>query len=198
MVLGTVLRVPVSCLVEPSSNRLLRVADRGHIEALKDEMLKTRIKTSCLIGYIPKIKADEVLLTDVEEGKYKVETLAGNHRRIALQEITTEKLSPFHERWPVILYVGLNEQQALRLSYEENKMSSNSKPTTFQDEVCLFRERLKLFTELPTSGVPNITRKIKENWLPDICAITGYKVSCYLFIWGFTSLSTLYRSYHDE
>ena len=27
---------------------------------------------------------------------------------------------------------------------------------------------------------------------------SGSILMCYLFIWGFTSLSTLYRSYHDR
>ena len=37
-----------------------------------------------------------------------------------------------------------------------------------------------------------------ELMLIDACVGVLYSLLVYLFIWGFTSLSTLYRSYHDR
>ena len=110
-------------------------------------MSATKMKTSTIIGHVANLKPEEAILAEVEAGKYKVETLAGNHQWIAPQEITSE--SPFHNTWPVVIHAGFSNQQALQVSYMDNKMASNFKPTTFQDEVCLFCERLQLFMNLP-------------------------------------------------
>ena len=169
--------VPVSCLVEPSGSRLLRLPDRQHIDHLKEEMLANKMKSTAMIGHIVGLKANEVDIEKIKNGEYKIETLAGNHRRMALQEMVEGDTSLFYRTWPVMVFSGLTEQQALNLSYRDNRMLSVVKPTTLQDEAVLFRERLKIYASLPTSGPVELKRKERENWFRDIRTITGYPVS---------------------
>ena len=172
-----IIEVPISCLVEPSSSRLLRVAKECHVADLKEEMMSNKMKTALLIGHLPNVQRKDLNVHQLRSGNYCIEILAGNHRRIALQAIRKETSDQFYETWPVIIYAGLTEQQALSISYRENKMLNFARPTTLQDETILFRQRLLLITAVTTT----IGRKEKERWYGDIRAITGYKVRSPIF-----------------
>ena len=99
-------KVPVVNLTEPSLTTMLREVDTSFIEVLKKEILETRICAPnpilCTIRNIKNISDFDV--SRVQD--YKYETLGGNHRRVAYQELVAEEKIPSTYTIPAQLVVG--------------------------------------------------------------------------------------------
>lgn len=130
--------IPVSCLTKPNDTRLLRPEDPAFVEALKVEMLQNpTILVSPIIG-VP------ILRTGQQYDKkhpcsYKYETIGGNHTRIALQDLMISHPHNNHFKSRMVaVYVGLSDEQVLRLAGRHNRATGYTHPITTQDKVVTY------------------------------------------------------------
>ena len=117
-----ILELPVTCLCETSSSRLIRSLDKLFLKHLKEKMADDPSSPG-----VPPIAA---LCKDVQhtadfskclKGVYKYEVLGGQHTSQARIELHQEQ--PDNPLFTTILaevYVGLTDNEALRLSSRHN------------------------------------------------------------------------------
>jgi hypothetical protein len=168
----------------PTENEMLRPVNRAHIIQLKTKLCQwPGLKTNAIILNIPSTNKDEV---DMEKllagGTYKLETVGGNHRRVALQELTSQtETSQIEEfwTWPVRVYAGLTDGEVQALGFTDNAKDSTQLPMTFDDMVRLFRKELAKFHDLAITPVPDAS---VTQWKQHLMRIMGVKVGILLLI----------------
>ena len=138
-------------LVEPDDIISVRKPNQEHITHLKKE-LKSGNMYTVLVGYTddPTISLEKL----ATPGTGKIQVLGGNHTRLALQEILTE--DPLFKLQTVFvdIYVGLTEEESLRIGVYHNQIHDSARKITFEEEVRLFRKLLFRTRELHPEDHP--------------------------------------------
>lgn len=74
---------------------------------------------------------------------YEIECIGGNHTREAIQSLHNEDPEIEHFiTWPMRLYCGLSDSQALAKGHEHNKLHDTSRRSSFEDLTKYFRKEL--------------------------------------------------------
>ena len=127
--------IPLSCLKPPNASRCLREPDRVFIDSLKKEMQDNPTTlVSPIVGLVSLNSGDEY--DNRHPNSYEYETIGGNNSRIALQELSAQfpNNQCFKTRL-VAVYVGLSDDDALRLASKHNRATSFTHSMTTQDKV---------------------------------------------------------------
>ena len=127
--------IPITSLIAPSSNRCLREPDRVFIDSLKKEMIHNPTTLVSPIVGLVQLKANESFDSCHPQG-YLYETIGRNNSRIALQELTIEypNNDSFKTRL-VAVYIGLSDEEAVRVAAKHNRATSFTHSMTTQDKV---------------------------------------------------------------
>ena len=131
--------LPVSSLIEPPDELLVRETSGNFISCLKQEMLDNPTANVQPLLTIVCLKQDESFDSSVKEG-YIYQTVGGNHSRQALQELLKEH--PDLQRQKVYshrlcsVYTQMSTQLALRLASKHNRASTFAHEMTTWDKVC--------------------------------------------------------------
>ena len=143
--------------------------------------------SNILLGHVPDLPAAEVRREDLPKGIYEIEVIGGNHTRAALQVLRSKH--PEREEfssWPVRVFAGLSDDQALKLGHEHNKAHEAARKTTFEEFCRLFRR--KLTCTLGTPGVSaGLRRRTLTPWKKKLVALLDLEV-------GVSSISLHYVS----
>ena len=155
--------IPVSqLLVPPRESRLLRGQDNIFVEKLKEKM----ILDPSAPGATPMAVLCKDVNIDLFNEKflnvYKYEVLGGLHSLVAKNELLEEyPENPFFQQALAEIYVGLSDEQALRLAQRHNINSHFVHKITHRDLVRLicFSRVFKYFNFTPFlgSGMPSQT-----------------------------------------
>lgn len=109
-------------------------------------------------------------------GKVTIETIGGNHSRIALQELFDEGLL----KTPIIymnLYKNVTNTEALKLGFDHNVCHELGKPTSPEELMFLFRkELLKLMTEEEVVSPQPLNLRLWKEACASILGITKTKL----------------------
>ncbi|XP_019616710.1 PREDICTED: uncharacterized protein LOC109464217 [Branchiostoma belcheri] len=133
--------IPIQHLKQPAWKRLVRVADRQHVDKLKKVFVHTSVQATILIGNICNITAEQ--FEESEINNYEYEVIGGNHTRIALQEILQETPDQLENTTVHLnVYCGLPDDMAKRLGMDHNNAINCSKPETTLDRLTSFRASL--------------------------------------------------------
>ncbi|XP_061192999.1 uncharacterized protein LOC133201220 [Saccostrea echinata] len=162
--------VHVKNLVAPHPSRCLRNIDRKHVDALKESFKMRPEHNIIFFGIVFKENID--LKELYKSGSPEIETIGGNHSRIALQELFDEGLLKT-PRIYINLYKNLTDTEALKLGFDHNVCHELGKPTSASEMLFLFRrELLKKLTEeeLPTPKASKI-----KMWKETCASILGIK-----------------------
>lgn len=128
--------IPVSCLVQPKPQRLLREPDELFIASLKMEMVSNPLPLVTPIPALVRLKKGEVFDKN-NVNSYVYEAIGGNNSRIALQELTKEYPEQPHFKTRMVgVYSNLSDHLALRLAAKHNKATEFTHTLTTQDKVC--------------------------------------------------------------
>ena len=133
----------------PSVSRCLRKPDRVFIESLKKEMIENPTSLVSPIVGLVRLGTSETFDSRHSQG-YVYETIGGNNSRIALQELLKEHpdMGSLKTRL-VAVYVGLSDEEALRVAAKHNRATSFTHSMTTQDKV-LFVHCFVFFNEHDT------------------------------------------------
>ncbi|XP_062620882.1 uncharacterized protein LOC134282490 [Saccostrea cucullata] len=172
--IGRCVEVNVKNLVAPHPLRCLRSIDRKHVESLK-ESFKTRPENSVIFFGI--VFGENIDLNDLNKiGSFQIETIGGNHSRIALQELFDEGLL----KEPTIhvkLYKNLTDTEALKLGFDHNVSHELAKPTSAEELLFLFRRELqKKVTEEEMSSPQASKLKMWKETCASILGISKTKL----------------------
>lgn len=168
--------VPTECLIQPAENRCFRSADTGHVDILQKEIAARSTTPTALMCNIPHVDKDSVTEKRLRSGDYLLETIGGNHTRLALQ--TLAKDNPEEDRyktWPVAVYCRLEDAQALHLGYLHNRSHEVAKGTSFEDYILFFRRQLDDIVGIPRPS--EISSQLKTRWRQKLANILGMKVN---------------------
>ena len=130
--------LPVSSLVEPSDDLLVRDKNVQHIEALKKEIQTNPTTDVQPMLCIVRMKGDDKFDPKLKEG-YLFETIGGNNSREAYQQLLKEK--PELKRKKVFthrlcsVYTRMERQLALRLASKHNRATAFYLETSTWDKV---------------------------------------------------------------
>lgn len=146
---GKTFFVPCGSLVAQESERSVRDVDQDHKNFLKRNFLQRldmKIMPPLLVetdqAEIPAaILEDEEKLQNWLSG-HKFATIAGNHRRVAFQEIKAmpesevpERVRKALDKIPCYIYHGLSWKEARKLARRDNEEASKQKKMDFYDEL---------------------------------------------------------------
>lgn len=130
--------LPVSCLIEPPDELLVRKTSQGFIEGLKAEMMDNPTADVQPILALVRLKTGDVFDPKLKDG-YVYETVGGNHSRQALQELLKE--NPELARQKVYshrlcsVYTRMPTSLALRMASKHNRASTFTHDMTTNDKV---------------------------------------------------------------
>ena len=132
--------LPIACLKEPTSARLVRAVDRIFVECLKREMLANpTTDVAPMIGLVHIQPGEEFDRRHPEA--YTFETLGGNKSRTALVELLQENADlaadPRFSKRMVSVYCNLTDEEAQLLAIKQNRQQSFIHQMSTQDKVCL-------------------------------------------------------------
>ena len=158
----------LSNLVEPAPERLVRPVNSDHVQFLTEEFRKNSTSFVMLAGLV----GEECELTTLAEPDcgIEVETIGGNHSRIALQYLMASG-QLVEEKVKVKLYHGLTNDEALEIGVYHNAQAQKSKQMSFMDISRLIRDKLE------HCSPDNILGEKKK-----LAQIFGQKVSTLLFV----------------
>lgn len=146
MLLIGVFELPVTCLVQPEKQRLIRSLDEKFLANLKEQILNDPsgpgvppVACNCL-----DVQQDySERLRDV----YKYEVLGGHHTSTARAQLHEEQPdNPLFARVLCEVYVGLTDDEALRLSARHNKNGHYIHAMTHRDYVSFAVRLVEVFT----------------------------------------------------
>ena len=104
---------------------------------------------------------------------FKLETIGGNHTRVALQELSNQhRHIPTHVTAKV--YTNLDYLTALEIGYLHNQIHQNAKQETFFDKVQRYRRMLQQVSGKKDAFL-NISDATIEGWKNNIMSVEGYK-----------------------
>lgn len=114
--------LPVTCLIQPEPNCLLRPVDPIFVDTLKTHMKRNPSRdVTPIVGLVQ--LADGEDFQKSRKDTYLYETLGGNNLRVAMQELLDEDDLQFRTRL-VSVYCHLTENEALRLASKHNLAAS--------------------------------------------------------------------------
>lgn len=171
-------------MTAPHPARCLRQIDRKHVDSLKAAFRKRPENNIIFFGNILKDDFDIRLLGT--SGYVNVETIGGNHSRVALQELLEEGINMSPTVYMTI-YKGLCDTEALKLGFDHNVGHELGRPTSPEELMLLFRrELLKLIDEVELNNPQNSSMKTWKQTCADILGIylpkqnyTMYTIVCY-------------------
>ena len=138
---GDCLDVHITNLVGPESSRMVRPVDSEHVETLKGVFMK---KTTSFLVMAGLCDQDVDVTKLKKENMYQIETIGGNHTRIALQSLLAAgQLAAPDQLVKVKIYKDLSDTEALQVGYEHNQQALNAKQVTFMDVCRIIRKHLK-------------------------------------------------------
>ena len=168
---GDCVEVHISNLIEPAASRLVRPVDPDHVRVLTEEFRRSSSQFVVLAGHVDD-GIDTNILREPDCG-VSVETLGGNHTRIALQYLNSANQLQ-NGMVKVCLYQGLSDDEALEVGFLHNKQAELSKKMSFMDQARLIKVSvLNCISELPLVLSP----------VYDPIKIHLYKVNQYIW-WG--------------
>ena len=183
---GDAVVVPISSLIQPPQSRMYRQLDSSHVKTLTEEIRKFPTTKPLILGLIT-MKKEHVTLKDVKEGIYEIEVIGGNHTRQVVQTLNQEDPDiPYYNTWPIRLYAGLSDHQALAKGYHHNRQHETMRMVTYDEEVRFFHHQLSITLEeaklLNADGTHplKIPRADITKWKKRLMAIKGYVVSAHL------------------
>lgn len=161
-------------MTAPHPARCLRQIDRKHVDSLKAAFRKRPENNIIFFGNILKDDFDIRLLGT--SGYVNVETIGGNHSRVALQELLEEGINMSPTVYMTI-YKGLCDTEALKLGFDHNVGHELGRPTSPEELMLLFRrELLKLIDEEELNNPQNSSMKTWKQTCADILGITKTKL----------------------
>lgn len=185
--------MPVGNLKEPSSTNLVRVPDESHTKQLEKEFRRKPFNYyTLMVVNIPG-------LSDIPDNiqTCKLETIGGNHSRIALKnilkdkELSSEERKKYEERLCAV-YCSLTPQEAKRVGLEHNTIHRFGKDIDIFARIECFRSTLfqragfNKKSDTKTKETP-VDKNLLNEWKNDLEMITGvenvsYKLSLSLNI----------------
>ncbi|KAL5509182.1 hypothetical protein EMCRGX_G004500 [Ephydatia muelleri] len=159
--------IPVTCLLSPDKEYMVREADEKFIECLKHEMLENR--TCDVAPIVATVRLSDEQFDMKHPEAYTYDTIGGNHSRIALQQLIKENQElakdPTFSSRRVSVYGRLSAEQAQHLAHRHNRATEFTSKMNTQDKVHLCRLRLFTIAERSVSDEPpEITNKWRESW----------------------------------
>jgi len=135
-ILTGTMELPIHQLTAPPREpRLIRSANPGFVNSLKDQMKTDPVAP----GKTPMV----VLCQDVSDfnprlkNVYKYEVLGGLHTFLAKQKLMAEcPENPFFRTALADVYLGLNDEESLRIAQQHNATSHYIHKVTHRDMVC--------------------------------------------------------------
>ena len=130
--------LPVSILVEPPDELLVRVKNEKFIHSLKQEMMENPTGDVQPLLCVVRLKDDEEFDETLKEG-YIYETLGGNNSREAIQQLLKEnpdlKRKRIYSHRLCSVYSRMPMDLALRLASKHNRASAFTHDMTTWDKV---------------------------------------------------------------
>lgn len=124
-------------MIGPKDGRGTRDVDYIHVANLEESFRDDMGQIVLLVGMLPTNTIPDNLMNISEE---KLETLGGNHTRLALQSLREKGLLK-NQTVKVNVYLPLTKTEALTLGYQHNVvLEERKKQMTFIDKVKLMRE----------------------------------------------------------
>lgn len=124
-------------MIGPKDGRGSRDVDYSHVSNLEESFREDTGQIVLLVGMLLRNSIPENLKEISEE---KLETLGGNHTRLALQSLGEKGLLK-KETVKVNVYLPLTKTEALTLGYQHNiVLEERKKQMTFIDKVKIMRE----------------------------------------------------------
>ena len=131
--------VPVSCLVSPKKEHMVREPDHNFIACLKNEMMLN--KTNEVAPIIGIVQLHDEQFDPKHPEAFVYETIGGNHSRIALQQLIKENKELLGDREfcsrRVSVYSNLSDEHVQHLAHRHNRATEFTSKMTTQDKVCL-------------------------------------------------------------
>lgn len=134
------MELKVSQLAQPPrESRLLRQADPTFISSLKDRMVKDPAAPgSTPIAVLCKSVSTATDFNEKFKDLYKYEVLGGLHTMMAKSQLSIEyPRCTYYQVVTADVYVGLSDEQALRLAQRHNQTSHFTHKITHRDLVSL-------------------------------------------------------------
>ncbi|VDI75213.1 Hypothetical predicted protein [Mytilus galloprovincialis] len=171
--------LPVGNLKEPSSTNLVRVPDESHTKQLEKEFRRKPFNYyTLMVVNIPG-------LSDIPDNiqTCKLETIGGNHSRIALKnilkdkELSSEERKKYEERLCAV-YCSLTPQEAKRVGLEHNTIHRFGKDIDIFARIECFRSTLfqragfNKKSDIQTKETP-VDKNLLNEWKNDLEMITG-------------------------
>ncbi|XP_076081020.1 uncharacterized protein LOC143051911 isoform X2 [Mytilus galloprovincialis] len=166
-------------LKEPSSTNLVRVPDESHTKQLEKEFRRKPFNYyTLMVVNIPG-------LSDIPDNiqTCKLETIGGNHSRIALKnilkdkELSSEERKKYEERLCAV-YCSLTPQEAKRVGLEHNTIHRFGKDIDIFARIECFRSTLfqragfNKKSDIQTKETP-VDKNLLNEWKNDLEMITG-------------------------
>ncbi|KAL5011224.1 hypothetical protein ScPMuIL_011692, partial [Solemya velum] len=176
--------ISVSHLKQPNWQHLLREPKRFHVEDLKKEFLLNPCNYfTLMVVNIPDVTKD--IFSVAEINNYELETIGGNHTRVALQELLTdcqvsEDKKKFFGKKLVSVYGDLSNDEARRIGNDHNSVHKFVMGMTFISRVISFRTALfsKIDSSEPEAFMnkePPKDKGILQKWRNGLKLSTGTK-----------------------
>lgn len=170
--LGNCVQTSLFNLIAPAPTREVREVDKKHVAILKTLLKKNQCFT-IFLGNIPLTNYVFNVAALAEDNSCQIETIGGNHTRIALQELLSEGFE-IPKIVQCKLYKGLPDDIALCLAYEHNEGNTSGKPMSVENMLVLFRrELLKAIPEAEFSD--QITPEQLRIWKTKLVRILNLK-----------------------
>jgi hypothetical protein len=135
--------VPTAALIPPHPTRLFRPLCEDHVNRLAKELHIHPTEKPLILGHIPDISAAAIEKSSLQGGIYDIECIGGNHTREAIKGLRSDDpQNEYLKFWPVRLYAGLTDQQALAKGHLHNMRHKLARQTTFEELVTYFGTEL--------------------------------------------------------
>ena len=132
--------LPVTSLIEPSDELLVRDKSKQHVDALKLEIQANPTADVQPIACILSLKDGEKFNPSMKEG-YFYETIGGNNSREAYKQLIEEqpnlKKNRIFSHRLCSVYSKMDRKLALRLASKHNRATAFYLETSTWDKVCL-------------------------------------------------------------
>lgn len=170
--LGNCVQTSLFNLIAPAPTREVREVDKKHVAILKTLLKKNQCFT-IFLGNIPLTNYVFNVAALAEDNSCQIETIGGNHTRIALQELLSEGFE-IPKLVQCKLYKGLPDDIALCLAYEHNEGNTSGKPMSVENMLVLFRR--ELLKAIPDAEFPDqITPEQLRIWKTKLVRILNLK-----------------------
>ena len=157
--------LPVSSLIEPPDEHLVRETSQPFIDGLKAEMLENPTSDVQPILTIVQLKEGDCFDQTLKDG-YTYETIGGNHSRQAFQELLKEhpelSTKKVYSQRLCSVYTKMSTSLALRLASKHNRAS------VFTHDMSTYDKVIKYIHLVP--GPPCTTKMMLQHNITTACA----------------------------